>query len=101
MKLLTLLFVSGMSIASLANASANVHVNVAPIVGIDELNPFDPNIEQILNQMDQDYRETTGESPLTPDFAEGVVPDFFAESCYRNQCSVYIRIDKSSQSATL
>ncbi|MBX3019751.1 MAG: L,D-transpeptidase [Bdellovibrionaceae bacterium] len=65
-----------------------------------ELNPFDPNIEQILNQMDQDYMDETGLSPYVEGFnADEMVPDFMANKCYRQSCAVWIRVVKSSQTA--
>lgn len=92
MKMISLLLVSLLSTAVMA----------APAVEETELNPFDPNIEQILDQMDQDYINETGKSPYLPGFnADDMVPEFFANGCYRLSCSVYIRVIKSRQEAYL
>lgn len=62
---------------------------------IEELNPFDPNIEQTLQELDRIYEEETGLSP----FLEGDEMD--KATCKRQDCIVWIRVDKSDQSLTL
>lgn len=66
---------------------------------LDELDPRDPNIDSILDQMDREYSERTGQSPFLPDFSDSV-PQFYG-GCYRLSCEVYIRIIKSEQRAYL
>ena len=61
---------------------------------MDELNPFDPNIEEVLNQMDLQYMEETGEIPF--------LGDIFSQSkCYRSSCPVWLQVVKSQQKAYL
>lgn len=66
---------------------------VADVNEMDELNPFDPNIEEKLNQMDAAYIAETGMSPFLID--ENVLSG--AVSCKREACAVYALIKKSEQ----
>ncbi|PIS11195.1 MAG: L,D-transpeptidase [Bdellovibrio sp. CG10_big_fil_rev_8_21_14_0_10_47_8] len=62
---------------------------------LDELNPFDPNIEQTLQELDQDYEQETGlPSHLNSDFLR---PFDATSGCYRLTCTVYAQISKSEQ----
>lgn len=71
-------------------AEASTEVNA-----MDELDPFDPNIDQVLEQMDQDYEAQTGQSAiLTGDLNEMIA---FANGCYRNSCAVWAQVVKSEQ----
>lgn len=63
---------------------------------LDELNPFDPLIEEKLLEMDAAYEKATGLSahPIDPG------KDLFT-SCYQRSCPVFIDVNKSSQMAQL
>lgn len=63
--------------------------------GLDELNPFDENIEEQLNALDAEYEATTGESAHLPK------NNFFAAGCRRNSCAVWAYVNKSQQLMTL
>lgn len=78
-----------------ASASAVESVEAPNI--LDELDPYDPNIESILEEMDQNYILETGEDPLA------LSKTFFDDrnGCYRLTCPVYINIVKSTQTAYL
>lgn len=61
---------------------------------MDELNPFDPNIERILDLYDEEYEAATGESAHIDTF------DLFnnaSQGCYRMNCAVYANVVKSEQ----
>lgn len=60
--------------------------------GMDELNPFDPEIHNILSEMDQDYYEQTGKLPVTN--FDLLMP---ANDCKGMNCTVYAVIKKSEQ----
>lgn len=62
----------------------------------DELDPFDKNVEQVLENFDQHYWEETGTSPFVDNFFVPMGP-----SCSRLSCKVWIQIVKSSQTAYL
>lgn len=64
--------------------------------GFDELDPFDPNIEETLEMMDWFYEFQTGESPNIAN--EGLQ---FYRQCYRQTCPVWIHIWKPTQTAYL
>lgn len=63
--------------------------------GMDELDPYDPNIEQILERMDREYYEQTGELPFS------AALDLFAQKqstrCYRATCKVWAQVVKAEQ----
>lgn len=61
---------------------------------IEELNPFDPNIESILEELDQNYYDATGELPYLEETLDDLT-DF--SSCRRSSCNVWARVNKSSQ----
>jgi lipoprotein-anchoring transpeptidase ErfK/SrfK len=69
---------------------------------LDELNPFDPNIEEKLRAMDEEYFNATGQSP----YLEGGKFDLFENTlespeaaCKRETCAIYVRVDRSEQLA--
>ena len=67
---------------------------------IEELNPLDPNVEDILNYYDKIYEEETGQSAhldsnMTIDEILGI------SGCRRETCPVWAVVDKSSQSMSL
>jgi lipoprotein-anchoring transpeptidase ErfK/SrfK len=62
---------------------------------MDELNPFDPNIEQTLQAMDQDYEAQTGQlSILTGDLGEMIA---FGRNCFRDSCAIWAQVVRSEQ----
>lgn len=68
----------------------------APVSNVmDELDPFDPNIEQKLKEMDRMYEEETGK----PAFLENIVTTW--ASCRQSSCPIWIRINKAVQKAYL
>lgn len=74
---------------------------VLPEVGdtnmMDELDPFDPNIEQKLLEMDKQYEQETGMSP----FMESSIQPFSLFGCRKDRCKVWIQVVKSRQTAYL
>ncbi|MNK12044.1 L,D-transpeptidase catalytic domain [compost metagenome] len=62
---------------------------------IEELNPFDPNVEETLKFYDRIYEEETGKSPFISDEDPGI------SGCRRSACTVWLQIVKSSQRAYL
>lgn len=61
---------------------------------IEELNPFSPDIEQTLRDLDEAYERETGLSPF-------IYGDEKAAKCYRSECKIWIVVDKSYQDLTL
>lgn len=61
---------------------------------IEELNPFDPNIEETLKEYDKMYEAETGLSPFTSD---AFSLNLFATGCYQMNCQVYAQIVKETQ----
>lgn len=65
-----------------------------------EINPFDPNINQLLQEFDRVYEEETG----IPAHLEG--NDFFglnlfSQKCVRQSCPIFVQIIKSTQTLHL
>lgn len=78
------------SFISVNSYSAPVETTVEQNI-MDELNPLDPNIDQILENMDRDYIEQTGKSPF-------VLPSFLeAADCQKFDCPLYVQVRKSEQ----
>lgn len=62
---------------------------------LDDLNPFDPNIEAILEEFDKAYEAETGmpsHLPIHPEF-----DPLLSTKCYRATCRVFALVDKSAQ----
>lgn len=90
----------GFSTQALANgAETNI---------IEELNPFDPNIESTLLELDQQYIEQTGKSPYLDGASVGLYESTedtlglfentgLESGCRRITCAVYANIKKSEQ----
>lgn len=73
--------------------ATNAHAKKTEGNIFDELDPRDPNIEQILKDIDEDYENTTGKSShLNVDPLEELLP-----SCYRNSCRIWADVDKNAQ----
>lgn len=67
---------------------------------IEELNPFDPNIEETLKELDRIYEEETGKPSHLPDYAN--LDELLGlASCYRANCPVWIRVSRASQTFAL
>ncbi|MGZ3775687.1 MAG: L,D-transpeptidase [Pseudobdellovibrionaceae bacterium] len=62
----------------------------------NELNPFDPHVEELLQKYDQIYEEETGVSP----FIENLNIDF-TSTCFRDSCKIWLQAVKSTQMAYL
>lgn len=58
---------------------------------MDELDPFDPNINEKLKEMDRAYEEETG----IPSFIDNSI--FIGSGCTRKECSVWAQVSKSKQ----
>lgn len=61
-----------------------------------ELDPFSPNVEQVLKEYDKVYLEETGLSPFLPKSFRPVW-----KTCVRSKCKVWIQVVKSTQLAYL
>ena len=70
----------------------------AKMKSFDELNPYAPDIEQTLKEMDLDYKKETGKSPFL-ERAESL--NKILKSCYQRSCAVFISVDKATQTAEL
>ncbi len=67
---------------------------------IDEIDPFDPRTERMLELMDQMYEEETGE----PATLEETLNDLLYQidgrpTCYRAECPIWLEVIKSKQIA--
>lgn len=63
---------------------------------MDELDPFDPNIEEKLNMMDEVYEQETGIPAHLPDTSGR-----FQSTCYQATCSVWAHVNKAKQLMSL
>lgn len=63
---------------------------------IDELDPYDPAINQTLKEMDEDYQNQTGQSPFISGDLFDAVP-FAGGGCYRDNCAVFAYVSKAEQ----
>lgn len=59
---------------------------------LDELDPFAPDIDEQLKQLDQNYMEETGKLPYMFDFYQSST-----NHCYRVECSVFAYVSKREQ----
>ncbi|AUN97985.1 L,D-transpeptidase [Bacteriovorax stolpii] len=71
---------------NLAHGAESVPYNI-----LDELNPRDPQIEEILQYYDERYTEETGQSPF---IGEGGLEKGW---CYQSACPVWARIIRAEQ----
>lgn len=63
---------------------------------LEEIDPFDPNVEQVLEYYDKIYEEETGKpSHLVDDIISDSILGF--AGCQRNNCGVWAQVVKSSQ----
>jgi lipoprotein-anchoring transpeptidase ErfK/SrfK len=90
--------ISQNTFASAPEALVSIEDSALDNSALDELNPFDPNIENILSEIDAKYETQTG----IPAFIDEATSFIAGEgSCSRSECAVWISIDKDSQRATL
>lgn len=63
---------------------------------IEDLNPFDPNVEEVLQYYDRIYEEETGIPSHLPNIIS--INDLLGFArCYRIECPVWAQVVKSSQ----
>lgn len=68
--------------------------------GLEEIDPFDPNVEELLQRYDEVYEQETGlPAHLDESMYDGL--PFNKADCRRKDCTVYLQIVKSSQTAYL
>ena len=99
--LVTGLLAASVSHAQLAPVSEQTSVQISAQTqesSIEELNPFDPNIEQILNDYDAEYERATGQSSH---LAPSIFDILFDSGCSRFTCPVYLQVVKYTQTAYL
>lgn len=90
------LFVVASSMAFPAMAQSVTGTSNADSNFMDELDPFDPAINQTLQEMDEDYQNQTGQSP----FIDGDLMNamtFSSGGCYRESCPVFAYVSKGEQ----
>lgn len=68
---------------------------------IEEINPHDPNIEQVLEEFDQIYEEEMGVPATINQPFYGLFNLSTKNNCYRINCTVWAQIVKSSQTMYL
>lgn len=74
-----------------------VNVTSEPIENaMDELDPFDPNIDEIMAEYDRQYFSETGELPFEAAF-EVFAPKKQKPRCFRQTCKIWAQIVKSEQ----
>jgi hypothetical protein len=87
--------------AHAADQNAEVAANAPNIM--DELNPFDPNIEEVLKTFDAEQEAATGMPSQVNGLPMGLgdgLPEalnMMSSSCYRASCAVWAHVDKASQ----
>ncbi|MBC7457119.1 MAG: L,D-transpeptidase [Bdellovibrionaceae bacterium] len=86
--MIAMISASGAMISGCAPAGSS-HVEQNEIT---ELNPFDPNIDFILESMDRQYFEQTESNPF-----EALIKWSFLPECKRIDCKVFALIKKSEQ----
>ncbi len=68
---------------------------------LDELDPFDPQVEQKLEEYDRIYEQETGKSAHIDSGLEWNLELFGSPSCFRQQCEVWVQVVKSTQTMYL
>lgn len=93
-------------LALTANAAPNVSAEQESPNIMDELNPFDPNIEEVLKKLDAIQEAETGMPsninqddglPLGLDNGLPQIMMNVKRDCYRSSCQVWAQVDKSDQ----
>ena len=65
-----------------------------------ELNPFDPNVEELLDDFDKVYEEEMGIPAHLPN--DAFVSDLMGFArCYRGECNVWVQVVKATQTLYL
>lgn len=85
------------TIPSISSAQSDLELfeDIAPNM-IEELDPFDPNIEEVLQFYDRIYEEETGIPSHLPNLI--TIEDILGFArCYRIQCPVWAQVVKSTQ----
>jgi len=59
----------------------------------DELDPRSPDIEKLLQEVDEDYEKTTGKSSHIYSVIDEELDDLLGPSCYRNSCAIWADVD--------
>ncbi|MBO9667551.1 MAG: L,D-transpeptidase family protein [Bdellovibrio sp.] len=62
---------------------------------LEDINPFDPNIENVLKQYDQIYEEETGKPAHINTIIDDAIGVF--GGCSRSNCAVWAQVSKGSQ----
>jgi hypothetical protein len=88
----SLLTATGAAFSGCAPSTVATTNNTVEQNEIAELNPFDPNIQETLALMDQQYFEQTGENPWQALFQADL-----RASCKRMDCKVFALVKKSEQ----
>lgn len=87
---------------SVSSTSEEIQTAELPNV-MDELDPFDPNIEQTLEQIDQDYEQETGMRSHVDEAFDfrtlGVLREQI--TCVRQECDVWAQVVRSTQTLYL
>ncbi len=90
MKLVNLLFVVLTMVGFGSTLKAQEQMDSEPNI-MDELNPYDENIEQTLRELDKIYLEEMGELPFDINLFSS------KNKCYRASCKVWVQVVKSTQ----
>lgn len=91
------LFAATLSLAlAPALVFAHNHTPIEEVNVMDELDPFDPEIERYLELMDAEYEAATGQ-PAILEEAFDLFHEKSKSSCYRKSCAVYALVKKSEQ----
>ncbi|WP_413558950.1 L,D-transpeptidase [Bdellovibrio sp. HCB209] len=62
---------------------------------LEHIDPFDPNVEQILDQYDKIYEQETGKSAHINTVMDDIIGPF--GGCQRGGCAIWAQVVKSSQ----
>ncbi|MEK2689188.1 L,D-transpeptidase [Bdellovibrio sp. GT3] len=62
---------------------------------LEDIDPFDPNVEQVLDHYDKIYEQETGKSAHINTVMDDILGPF--AGCRRNACAVWAQVVKSSQ----
>lgn len=96
MKLLSIL----MSLSAVLSFAMPAFAETQADSAVEELDPFAPDVENLLQRFDKIYEEETGLSSHLPT-DESLWTNLKANGCVRQDCPLFIHVNKSSQSLTL
>lgn len=90
--LIAILALPAFSSSFASSAVTKAGLDVQETNALDELDPFSPDIDKQLEELDQEYSRTTNKSPWlsVPFSARG-------STCYRSSCTVYAYVRRSDQ----